>query len=529
MALFIPISPGCLCGQPVDVQASCDGDPACVADFAANLQCTQVPPPPCQTEPSLSIAVEGCIEVGKVVTATFTVTMMPPFAGCTYRWRFGDGSPVVVTTVPTVSHVYTVAGTFQATVDIDCPLAQGGSCATTVRAPVDVPSCCPKVIGLTAMRNPPCAGPGISKVTFSGTLTPALTGCSFLWSFDDGTPNITTPTPFVVHDYVAPGIYSAAVTAICPGVTVCFITTITVHLPRCCPVATDISWNLDGNKKCANGQGVSATVIFSAVTDPMQAAGTYKWDFGDVSPPVTNPGPNATHAYAAPGSYNVKVDYVPDSTKFPNCPPSSFPKAIVVPACTPGDIVDPSDGGEGGGCFALRAIMVIAAILAGVSLLLAACVPAAASALLYVALACAILAFGAGLVWALFCPRPCAWGLLFAWQVALGIGYAALYFSTCCAWLVGVGLPSLALGLTLAVVWKSRCKKTQCELLKELVVVLSGVVLPVLGWLGVIPGLSACTNTALVGALSTLIAALVIAAANCIPSASAAPPAQAKR
>ena len=92
-----------------------------------------------------------------------------------------------------------------------------------------------------------------------------------------------------------------------------------------------------------------------------------------------------------------------------------------------------------------------------------------------------------------------------------------LYFTRCCPtfWPIGLGL--VAGGIALMLVWKKRCKKSNCAVLKELVVALSGVVLPLLGWLGVIPALAACINPIVAGALSTLAAAVTLAAASCVP------------
>ena len=173
--------------------------------------------------------------------------------------------------------------------------------------------------------------------------------------------------------------------------------------------------------------------------------------------------------------------------------------------------------GEGGFCFGARVVMTIAAILGIVSLSLAACIPPAAPVLLWLALAFGILAALAGLFWGFLCPKPCAWALLLAWQVSLGVGFILLYFTMCCPvfWPIGLGL--LALGISLMLVWKKRCKKSNCAVLKELVIALSGVVLPLLGWLGVIPALAACINPIVAGALSTLAAAVTLAAASCVP------------
>lgn len=511
---------GCQCTKPISVRASCS-DGQCEATFNAPLQC-QVVDAECPKLGSLTVTVDGCADgMGLSATATFTLTLVPPTPGCTYVWHFGDGSPDVTTSVPTVTHVYATPGSFSAIVVANCPPVGGHPC--TVRAPttVVVPSCnaCPTVVGLTATVSG-CAGPGVATVTFNGTLTPPLTGCTFLWSFGDGSPALLTTTPSATHVYTAPMTYAVAVTPICPSIPPCSTTTIAVVVRRCCPIITDITFNLEDNE-CADGMGTSATVIFNAVTDPTPAAGNYTWNFGDGSPLVTNPGSNATHDYASPGTFTVQVVYTPNPVMFPGCTPQTFSvSTVTVPACGGGGGGggdDGGDGGEGGFCFGARVVMTISAILAIVALSLAACIPPAAPALLWLALAFGILAGLAGLIWGFLCPKPCAWALLLAWQVMLGVGFVLLYFTLCCPtfWPIGLGL--VAGGIALMLVWKKRCKKSNCAVLKELVVALSGVVLPLLGWLGVIPALAACINPIVAGALSTLAAAVTLAAASCVP------------
>ena len=98
----------------------------------------------------------------------------------------------------------------------------------------------------------------------------------------------------------------------------------------------------------------------------------------------------------------------------------------------------------------------------------------------------------------------------------LGVGFVLLYFTVCCPtfWPIGLGL--LGVGVGLMLLWKKQCHKSKCAVLKELVIALSGVVLPLLGWLGVIPALAACINPLVAGALSTLAAAVAIALASCV-------------
>ena len=510
----------CVCSKPIVVVATCTSDPTCVKRIETPLDCKVIQPQPCQAVGDLTVVVDGCAggASGGGATATFTFTIVPPLSGCTYEWSFGDGSPVVTTAVPTVTHVYLTAGSFTASVVATCPAPGGGPCLVKDAVSVTIPPCggCPTVTGLTATVSG-CAGPGTATVTFIGTLTPPLVGCSFLWAFGDGGTLVTT-MPSASHTYTAAGTYAVAVTAICPGITPCATTTIAVEVPRCCPVVTNILANLEDNE-CANGMGTSATVNFSAITDPTPAAGSYTWTFGDGTPTVTNPGPNASHDYASPGSYTVQVIYVPDPALHPGCPSSVFSIAgVTVPAC-PGDGGggdDEDDGGGGGwGCFGLRVIMTIAAILAIVAVSLAVCIPAAATPLFWLALGLGIAAAIAGILWGIFCPKPCAWALLLAWQVALGVGFVLLCFTVCCPvfWVIGGGL--VLAGIALMFTWKERCNKSNCAVLKELVIALSGVILPLLGWLGAIPALAACINPIVTGALSTLAAAIAVAATNC--------------
>jgi FOG: PKD repeat len=507
----------CTCQKPITVRAACS-DGACEATQSAPLTCQATGA--CPQIKSFTVAVDGCAGGGASATVLFTVTLSPPTSGCTYTWNFGDGSPLQTTTVPSVTHVYATAGTFNALVVVNCPPVGGLPCTARATATVVVPPCssggCPTVVGLTAAVSG-CAGPGSATVTFTGTLVPPLPGCLFLWAFGDMT-NATTTTPSASHVYTTPNTYAVAVTAICPGIPPCATTTIAVVVPRCCPVVTNIVGNVE-DSECADGATKSATFNFSAVTDPSPAAGNYNWDFGDGSPTVTNPGPNASHAYSASGMHTASVVYVPDPGLYPSCPPSSFSISVTVPACSGGGNGGNGNGGdgEGFGCFGLRAIMTIAGILAIVALALAACIPPAASILLAIAAGFGLVAAIVGLIWGFLCPKPCAWALLLAWQVAIGAGYMLLCFTTCCPsfWPIGIGM--IVVGIGLMLLWKSHCHKNKCQVLKELVLAISGVLIPLLGWFGAIPILAPCINHVVTAALSALAAALTVAALHCIP------------
>jgi hypothetical protein len=504
----------CPCTKPIQVVASCTSDRSCFDELQEPLRC-EVGPGPCgDSVGDLTVVVSGCAggPTGGTANATFTFTIVPPLPGCTYRWNFGDGSPIVNSAVPTVTHVYSSAGSFNATVVATCPTS-GDPCVIRDSVDVIIPSCCPTVTNLTTSMTG-CADPGVVTVTFAGTLTPVLAGCTFLWQFGDGSPAVITTVPSVTHIYTTAGTFPAAVTASCPNIPICATATILVVIPPCCTTVTAIVSNVSDNE-CA-GASSSATVNFSATTNPPAAApGDYTWDFGDGAS-ITNSGPNASHPYAVPGTFPVKVTYVPNPP-LAGCAPSSKTATVTVPPCKgpPPPPPQPGNGGEGVGCLGLRIVMTIAAILAIVAVSLAICIPPAATPLLILALVLGIIAAVAGIVWAFLCPRPCAWPMLLAWQVSLGVGLILLCFTVCCPtfWLIGGGL--VVAGVALMLAWKRRCKKSNCAVLKELVIAVSGVILPLLGWFLAIPALAACINTLITGILSTVAAAISVSASQC--------------
>src|SRR5688572_17905725 len=141
---------GCQCDKPIRVNATCT-DGLCDATISVPLLCA--PPRPCPTIGSLTVAVDGCAGAGSNgATAVFTLTLVPVTSGCTYTWNFGDGSPSVTTTVPTVTHVYSTAGTFPTSVVVNCPGQDGSPCVDKDVIRVTIPPCgqCPTVVGLTA-------------------------------------------------------------------------------------------------------------------------------------------------------------------------------------------------------------------------------------------------------------------------------------------------------------------------------------------------------------------------------------------
>ncbi len=264
---------------------------------------------------------------------------------------------------------------------------------------------------------------------------------------------------------------------------------------------------------CADANTAATATFTATLTPPGSNCGSYHWTFGDGTTEITTT-PTTTHLYQTSGTFAASAAI--------ECGACLMTAAtdVTVKACGGGGNKG-GNGGEGGGCFAIRAIMVIAAILAIAASALALCLPPPAAAILgWIALGLGIVAAALAILWAIFCPKPCAWALLFAWQVLVGVGFVLLAFTVCCPtfWWIGFGL--LAIGLTLMFLWRSHCKVSNCELWKELSITISGVIIPLLADLAHIPVLAACTNGIVTLILSGIAVALVIAVANCVHSQS---------
>merc|ERR1712154_323567 len=127
----------------------------------------------------------------------------------------------------------------------------------------------------------------------------------FVWDFGDNSPKVTTVEPRTTHPYKNPGTYPVKV------------------------VATDkngLSAQAGLNQKVIQN-GPSEEDPYAAVSSPPPDANpkepvlfdaskshdmdgdpckTFKWDFGDGSPPVTTTTPITNHVYDKPGTYPVK-------------------------------------------------------------------------------------------------------------------------------------------------------------------------------------------------------------------------------
>jgi hypothetical protein len=180
---------------------------------------------------------------------------------------------------------------------------------------------------------------------------------------------------------------------------------------------------------------------------------------------------------------------------------------VSVPSCIVDDEI---------GCLILRIIIAAAGAIAILALLLALCIPPAATTLFIIAASFALLAGLAWFLWWLFgCPDPCQFALLLSSQIALGAGVGALIFSMCCPWMIWVGLGLTVAGLAGLLLWRAKCDKSFCAFAKEVVYVIGGIVLPIVSAILLIPLVAACVNVTALGWITAVFGPIAVYAAAC--------------
>jgi PKD repeat protein len=194
-------------------------------------------------------------------------------------WTFGDGG---TGSGFSVSHVFTVKGTYVVTVNVtDANLASATRTLQVSVAPQ------PLLVDFAISPSSPLAG---EPVTLTASVSGGTTPYAFSWSFGDGSNGVGSP---VSHTYGVKGSYNISLVVTEANNVVGMVSRpLTVSGQ---PLTASITAG-----DATSGKPVTLSATASGGTAPY----TISWDFGDSS---TEPGATVSHIYNVKGSYTVRA------------------------------------------------------------------------------------------------------------------------------------------------------------------------------------------------------------------------------
>lgn len=219
-------------------------------------------------------------------------------AGKRYIWNFGDGSPAVETTDPTISHTFNNIGNYTVKlISIDsakCNIAD--SAFTHIRVRTNKVA-----LGITSEKLLPCESSNY-KFTNTSYVTPSglgFTDSSFTWYFGDNTPPVIAGNNSVTHAFPGPGVYN--VTLVLTDTSFC-------NAPDSVTVSLRIATNVTAQFETP----LTGCAPYDAIFNNTSAGGQqFFWDFGDGT---TSTEISPVHTYSTPGTFTIKLNAVDSGT-----------------------------------------------------------------------------------------------------------------------------------------------------------------------------------------------------------------------
>lgn len=214
-----------------------------------------------------------------------------------YEWTFGDGSPMVATVEPKISHTYNAVGVYHVMmVAIDsttCNIRDtsylnikvGDLKAELAFDWVKLQPCDSLQYEFTNLSTAPAAQP--------------FTAQSFAWDFGDGSPRVVAGTGPVRHRYRSAGSYNVKLVLL--DSAYCNYPDSLVQLLN---VATLVKANFEAPKTGC----VPSTIVLKNTSD---GGHTFQWNFGDGG---TSTQRSPSHTYTIPGTYTISLVVIDSST-----------------------------------------------------------------------------------------------------------------------------------------------------------------------------------------------------------------------
>ena len=243
-----------------------------------------------------------------------------------WLWDFGNGT---TSTLQNPQNIYTTAGNFTVTLKV----INDKGCTKTITRPNYINVTTGVKAKFTNTQPTVCTAPATISFTNTSTGPPTL---SYLWNFGDGnTSNVLNPS----HTYTANGTYTA--------------TLITFSTSGCQDTARSEPIIIGGFISSFNAPAdacINESIAFTNTSIPLPVSAN--WAFGDGG---NFAGINATHSYAATGTYTVWLynnfggclDSVSQSITIYSKPTADFSAPVTV-TCQPPFTANFQDGSTGG-------------------------------------------------------------------------------------------------------------------------------------------------------------------------------------
>jgi gliding motility-associated-like protein len=214
-----------------------------------------------------------------------------------YEWNFGDGTPTQITNTPSVSHSFSVIGSFKVRmIAVDsslCYIRDTSFITISVREDS-------VALRVQAVKQPPCQSNTylFNNLSFNASGKPFNTR-SFTWYFGDNSAPITTDNRSVTHSYPGPGTYN--VKLVLNDTNFC-------NAPDSLVIQLRVSPNVEARfttppDGCAPYQ--------AQFTNTSMGGTDFFWSFGDGT---TSRQVSPTKLYTTPGTYTVKLVAVDTNT-----------------------------------------------------------------------------------------------------------------------------------------------------------------------------------------------------------------------
>ena len=232
----------------------------------------------------------GCVPL----TVDFRDTVL---RAVSYEWDFGDGSPMLATTVPNASYTYNRVGTYRVMlIAIDPNSCNVRDTSYTTIQVGDLEA----TPDFTIVKQEPCEE---FRYQFTNTsVAPGarpFTDTSFIWDFGDGSPQVKAGLGAVNHRYTTPGSYRVRLYMVDPAYC---------NAPDSVVKVLNVAALVKARFETPPAGCAPYNAVFTNTSDGGQE---FYWDFGDGT---TSTEPNPTHQYLSPGTYTIRLRVVDPNT-----------------------------------------------------------------------------------------------------------------------------------------------------------------------------------------------------------------------